>query len=136
MPRDSFPVKKVWPEIADAWDDSFWDYITNDKIEFLRLKVAPLLRFAANVDVAAETFTSKVERLKLQLLRGKPSPATLTSVAEDVSRLPDFIATRGYITISEDGQQVYVAEYRKRIEERILQIVANHPTLEAIRQGE
>jgi len=34
IPRDSFPVKKVWPEIADAWDDSFWDYIANDKIEF------------------------------------------------------------------------------------------------------
>src|SRR6266566_3820385 len=67
IPGDSFPIKKVWPEIEEAWTDSFWNYVTTDKIEFLRLKVAPLLRFAANVDVAAETFTNKVERLKLQI---------------------------------------------------------------------
>jgi hypothetical protein len=36
IPRDSFPVKKVWPEIAEAWDDLFWNYIASDKIEFLR----------------------------------------------------------------------------------------------------
>ena len=84
-------MKKVWPEIAEAWEDEFWNYITHDKIEFLRLKVAPLLRFAANVDVAAETFTNKVERLKLQILAGKPSPETMKSIAEDVSLLPEFV---------------------------------------------
>jgi type I restriction enzyme R subunit len=191
IPTDSFPVKKVLTEIEEAWSDSFWQVITRDKIEFLRLKVAPLLRFAADVDVAAEFFTNKVERLKLQLLRGQPSPDALTSIADDVSRLPDyvlqdsrcqdsvklclsqalaeanpgqltktitdlaqhmrnrrdrpsafltldlpdFIATRGYISLGEVGQQIYVEEYRKRIESRILEIVANHPTLEAIRQG-
>ena len=91
IPRDSFPVKKVWPEIADAWDDRLLELHHADKIDFLRLKVAPLLRFAANVDVAAETFTHKVERLKLQILAGKPSPETLQSIAEDVSLLPDFV---------------------------------------------
>ena len=45
------------------------------KIDFLRLHVAPLLRFAADVDVAAETFTHKVERLKLQILQAAPSAA-------------------------------------------------------------
>src|SRR5207247_6602852 len=49
--------------------------------------------------------------------------------------LPDFISARGYISLGEGGQQVYVEEYRKRIEGRILQIVENHPALEAIRQG-
>lgn len=191
IPRDSFPVKKVWPEIAEAWDDSFWNYVTSNKIEFLRLKVAPLLRFAANVDVAAETFTNKVERLKLQILAGKPSPETMKSIAEDVSLLPDFvhedprcqesiklclsqglaeaspktltkvindlafqmrnrrdrpsafltidlpdfIATRGLISIGEGGEQIHVTEYKRRIESRIREIVENHPTIEAIRCG-
>lgn len=49
--------------------------------------------------------------------------------------LPDFVAARGYISIGEGGQQVYVEEYRKRVERRILEIVEGHPTLEAIRQG-
>ena len=49
--------------------------------------------------------------------------------------LPDFIAGRGYISLGEGGEQVFVKEYRKRVESRILQIVENHPALEAIRQG-
>jgi type I restriction enzyme R subunit len=73
IPQDSFPVRKVWTEIEQAWDDSFWTLITPAKIEFLRLKVGPLLRFAANVDVAAETFSHKTERLKLQVAAGSPS---------------------------------------------------------------
>lgn len=191
IPTASFPVRKVWAEIEEAWTESFWSFFTKAKTEFLRLKVGPLLRFAADVDVAAETFTSKVERLKLQMLDGNPSPDLLTSIADDVSRLPpyvhqeerrqasiklclsqdlaaaepsqltkvirdladqmknrrerpsaflkldlpDFVAIRGYITIGEGGQQVYVEEYRKRVERRILQIVEGHPTLDAIRQG-
>lgn len=89
IPRDSFPVKKVWLQIASAWDDDFWTLITPKKLEFLRLQVAPLLRFAPDVDVAAETFTHKVERLKLQIIQASPSPQLLQSIAEDVSLLPD-----------------------------------------------
>jgi len=90
VPRDSFPVKKVWQQIEAAWTDDFWTLMTPVKLDFLRLHIAPLLRFAANVDVAAETFTHKVERLKLQILLATPSPQLLQSIAEDVSRLPDI----------------------------------------------
>jgi type I restriction enzyme R subunit len=90
IPRDSFPVKKVWLQVAPAWEDDFWTLITPTKLDFLRLHVAPLLRFAADVDVAAETFTHKVERLKLQILMGTPPPQLLQSIAEDVSLLPDI----------------------------------------------
>ena len=90
VPRDSFPVKKVWLQVAPAWEDDFWTLITSAKLDFLRLHVAPLLRFAADVDVAAETFTHKVERLKLQVLQTTPSPQLLQSIAEDVSLLPDI----------------------------------------------
>ena len=88
IPCDSFPVKKVWPQVAPAWEDDFWILLTPQKLDFLRLQIAPLLRFAAAVDVAAETFTHKVERLKLQILRSTPSPQLLQSIAEDVSLLP------------------------------------------------
>jgi type I restriction enzyme R subunit len=90
VPRESFPVKKVWLQVAPAWEDDFWTLITPAKIDFLRLHVAPLLRFAADVDVAAETFTHKVERLKLQIIQATPSPQLLQSIAEDVSLLPDI----------------------------------------------
>jgi type I restriction enzyme, R subunit len=90
VPRDSFPVKKVWLQVAQAWEDDFWTFITPSKLDFLRLHVAPLLRFAADVDVAAETFTHKVERLKLQIIQAAPSPQLLQSITEDVSLLPDI----------------------------------------------
>src|SRR5438094_10546632 len=92
IPRESFPVKKVWLQVAPAWEDDFWTLITPAKLDFLRLHVAPLLRFSGDVDVAAETFTHKVERLKLQILQATPSPQLLQSIAEDVSLLPDIAA--------------------------------------------
>jgi type I restriction enzyme R subunit len=191
IPRESFPVKKVLHEVESAWKDDFWNMMTPAKAEFLRLKVAPLLRFAAAVDVAAETFTHKCERLKLQSLSGQARPDLLTSIAEDVSLLPpdvlddagkkpsvnlalsqalaeatppqltqliadlapqmknrrnrpsaflkidlpDFIEARGIVSLGEGGKQILVEEYRQRVESRVLEIVANHPALEALRQG-
>jgi len=41
--------------------------------------------------VAAATFTNKVERLKVEILTDGAKPGTLESIAEDVSRLPDFV---------------------------------------------
>jgi type I restriction enzyme R subunit len=56
------------------------------------MKVAPLLRYVPDVDVFAETFAHKAERLKLHLVRaGSPSADLLQSIAEDVSRLPGFV---------------------------------------------
>ena len=192
IPRESFPVKKVLHEVESAWKDDFWNLLTPAKAEFLRMKVAPLLRFAAEVDVAAETFTHKCERLKLQMLNSQPRPDLLTSIAEDVSLLPpdvlddaakkpsvnlalsqalaeatpqqltqliadlapemknrrnrpsaflkidlpDFIEARGIVSLGEGGKQILVEEYRQRVESRVLEIVANHPALEAIRQGQ
>jgi len=50
--------------------------------------------------------------------------------------LPDFIALSGYILLTRSGEQVYVAEYRRRVEQRILELVTNHPTIKAIQRGE
>ncbi len=190
VPRDSFPVKKVWLQVAPAWEDDFWTLVTPAKLDFLRLHVAPLLRFASDVDVASETFTHKVERLKLKILQATPSPQLLQSIAEDVSLLPDiaervrsspsvalalspglatatpaqltqiirdlapqmkkrrdrpsaflkidlpdFIATRGYISVGEGGHQVLIEEYKRRVDGRVLEIVEKHPAITALREG-
>jgi len=85
VPRASFPAKKVWLQVAPAWEDDFWTLITPAKLDFLSLHVAPLLRFAADVDVAAETFTHKVERLKLHSAADHPiSHVNLSSGIKDV----------------------------------------------------
>ena len=147
-------------------------------------EVGPHLRYAADVDVAAETFISKMERLKLARRTGKNTSDIAQSLAEDVMRLSenildkhqidlrrkcipptletasvdelneirdglaremknksnredplvidylrDFIAVRGYIMLTKRGEQMYVEEYRRLVEKRILDLVANHPTV-------
>ncbi len=192
IPTDVFAIKRVWPDIERAWEDAFWKFLTADKIAFLKLKVGPLLRFAADVDVQAATFANKIERLKLARLTNKQDDATLQSIAEDVARLPDFvandpqmaplveqclngdlasadlsdlsavgralapqmrkrrdkentflsldlkdiIASRGFISLGEGGEQIHVEEYRRRVEARAMNIIAHDPAIAAIRNGD
>jgi type I restriction enzyme, R subunit len=49
--------------------------------------------------------------------------------------LPDFIATHGYISVGEDGHQVLIEEYKRRVDARVLEIVEKHPALAALREG-
>jgi type I restriction enzyme, R subunit len=100
VPTDSFLIRKAWPDIELAWTVDFWSQLTRERLDFLRLKVAPLLRFVPDVDVAAETFTNKVERLALSMIKGAPSPDQLASIAEDVSRLPQEIRERASKTLA------------------------------------
>ncbi len=191
IPTDSFTIRKHMPEIEEAWTDAFWEYLIPSKIEFLKLKVSPHLRLVPGVDVAAATFISKVERLKLLKRTGKDTSQAIQSIAEDAAILPDFvvddpklkphvqkcipeeltnaslsdltnlrdalapqmkykrrldtfleldlvdsIAISGYILLTKSGEKMYVAEYRRLVEQRILELVAKHPTILAIQRGE
>jgi len=190
IPIDSFTIRKHMPEIEEAWTDAFWDYLIPSKIEFLKLKVAPHLRLVPGVDVAASTFISKVERLKLLKRTGREASGTIQSIVEDAQSLRDTIlsdaeikakstcvpeklvefsnnelnllrdvlspcmknkirydsfleldlldsiAVSGYILLTKSGEKMYVAEYRRLVEQRILALVANHPTIKAIQNGE
>jgi type I restriction enzyme, R subunit len=192
IPLEAFSVKRVYHEIEEAWQDAFWTYLTPSKIAFLRLQVAPLLRYVPDVDVQAATFTGKVERLKLQRLTGKNTAVTIESIREDVSRLPDFVRQnpqrqeairrclsteietadpaalsqiitllagqmrhrrdrvnpfleldlpdfmemRSYIFFYDRGQPIYVDEYRRRVEDKVLDVIASHPVIARIERGE
>jgi type I restriction enzyme R subunit len=191
VPVDSFLVRKAWPDVEQAWTADFWSQLNRERLDFLRLRVAPLLRYVPDVDVATETFTNKVERLALAMIKGAPSPEQLASIAEDVSRLPkeirersskiassklalcadlaqasraqltgiirelapemknkrradnpflvidlpDFVATAQHVIVMPNGTQVHVEEYRKRIDQRILNVAQAHLALQAVREG-
>src|SRR5205814_5770630 len=49
--------------------------------------------------------------------------------------LSDFIEMRGYILLKGGSERVYVEEYKRRVDERILESVETHPTIEAISRG-
>ena len=194
IPLESYSVQLVFrmPHVREAWEDSFWRYLTKDKITLLKNTVGPLLRYVAGVDVAATTFTHKVERLKQQIAEKKNTHSLVADIAEDLSLLPDFvfedprcqssidlafsgkldeasveqlneminvladkmkhkrkttnrileldlqdyIASGGYVVISQTGEQVYVEEYRKRVENHITQMVTSHPVVISALNGE
>lgn len=92
IPLKSFSVKKVFKEVQDAWEDEFWKYITAEKMEFLRLKVAPLLRFVPNVRPAEAFFVSKMERCGLAHLQHKDLNSQIESIREDAVLLPTTLA--------------------------------------------
>jgi type I restriction enzyme R subunit len=193
IPLDSFSVKKVLKEVRDSWDDEFYNYITPIKIEFLKLKVAPLLRFVPGVNTDEAFFTNKMEKCGLLLLQKRDNKITIESIKEDVSLLPtnlsqvsehidhvnevlsnefwknvtlskidekkvvlaplmkykrdrpslifelgldDFMETRKWVIVRKDNEKVYVEEYRKRIEERILKLASEHPTILRLKNKE
>ena len=97
IPLESFSVKKIYKEVRDAWpaeaggDNEFWNYITEEKLEFLRLKVAPILRFVPNVKAVEAFFISKMERCGLAHIQHKDLASHIQSIREDVSLLPTNI---------------------------------------------
>jgi type I restriction enzyme R subunit len=49
--------------------------------------------------------------------------------------LPDYVEMRGYILLMGGTERVYVEEYRRRVEDRILALIETNPTLQAIGRG-
>jgi type I restriction enzyme R subunit len=91
----------------------------------------------------------------LQICRSgleKATPAELNQMIDDLADmmknrrerpnsfleldLADTIASRGYITLGEGGEQIYVEEYRRRVEEKILEIIDSDPVMMAISSGQ
>jgi type I restriction enzyme R subunit len=193
IPLESYTVRRSFNEVRQAWDDEYWNYVTPEKLDFLRLKVAPLLRFARNVNQQEAFFTSKMERLGLNKIEKKDNAKVLESIKEDVSLLPvtmdiikehekliidiltdvfaksltleeiadardklapvmkykqekpslvielgldDIIEARKWVIIKEGSQKIYIEEYRKKIEEKILKIASEHPVIQKIKAGE
>jgi type I restriction enzyme R subunit len=189
VPVDSFLIQREWLRIQRAWENPIWQFILPEMLIFLRTEVSPLLRHVGDVDLAAESFTLKVERVKLdRLMQRQPDPERLASISRDVARLPedvhqltakqpsiqlalspdlavatpeqltqlitdladdmkrrreepgsfrmldlpDFMLARGTIILGPGQQPVYISEYRRRVVERIQEIVAHSPAIAAI----
>ncbi len=88
LPLDSFTVKQHLKEIRETFDDDWWKLMTANKIELLRLKVAPLLRFASAGSLAEAFFISKMERIGLQLMQQKDIANASAAIKEEVDLLP------------------------------------------------
>lgn len=193
IPLESFSIKKVFKDVKDAWQNDFWNYLTRDKIEFLKLKVAPLLRFVPGINNEEAFFINKMERAGLHFVQRKDLSTLIESVKEDISLLPtnlaqvaqhirvindvltnkfwqeadlnkidetketlapimkykqpkpslvielgldDIIESRRWVILRKDNEKVYIEEYRKRVEQKILEIAEKHPAIIKLKNGE
>lgn len=192
LPLDSFTVKKHLKEIREVFEDDWWSYITVAKTELLRMKVAPLLRFAPVGNLSQAFFVSKMERLALSVLQQKDIVAGSESVKDDIDAvyqnkreiaeiaplegllfnmlshkwwseatvkdidearekiapvikykrqtstepfelgLDDIIESRKWVVVAKGGQKLMVEEYRQKVENRIQDLAARHPTIQKL----
>ncbi len=93
IPLDSYSVRRVYhqPGIGEVWTDEYWRVLTQAKLRMLHDVIGPLLRYVGSVDVAATTFTHRVERLKLGQREGRDSSTLVTEIVDEVLRLPSFV---------------------------------------------
>lgn len=193
IPLEAFSVKKVYKEVKDAWQNDLWNYITREKIDFLKLKVAPLLRFVPGMNNEEAYFISKMERVGLNILQRKDLTTLIESIKEDISLLPtnlaqvaqhiriindiltnkfwqevnltkidetkenlapimkykqpkpslvielgldDIIESRKWVILRKDNEKVYIEEYRKRVEAKILELADKHSAIIKLKAGE
>jgi len=50
--------------------------------------------------------------------------------------LGDFIESQAYILLTSRGEEVYVEDYRRMVEQRVLDLAVAHPTIATLEQGE
>lgn len=191
LPVDSFTVKKALKEIRDVFEDVWWSYLTVNKLELLRLKVAPLLRFAPVGNLVEAFFTAKMERLSLSLLQKRDIAASADSIKADIDALyqnkalpavaplesllfamlsnkwwseatpkevdeareviapvmkykrekttepfelglDDIMESRKWVVVAKGGQKLMVEDYRQKVEQRIQDLAAKHPTVKKL----
>ena len=83
LPLNSVAVREHLRDVELARSLKIWDRVGLDPIEFLKTKVAPLLRYKQNVEPSEASFTQKCEQLSL---------AILTHNEAEIDRLKEAIA--------------------------------------------
>ena len=75
--------------------------------------------------------TQVIELLAAQMKNKRRNRSTLVELD-----LSDVMEVQEYILLNDGTEQVYVTEYRERVESTVLSVVSNHPALQAIERGE
>ncbi|MBR9855547.1 MAG: DEAD/DEAH box helicase family protein [Algicola sp.] len=90
LPQNSIVIMEAKNDMQRLSDDNFWNKLTQDKIDFLRTTVKPLLRTASNSDFKAMRFEKDVVELSLAgMEEDKDRFETLKDgLVETISELP------------------------------------------------
>ncbi|WP_258931951.1 type I restriction endonuclease subunit R [Flavobacterium oreochromis] len=95
LPKNSIVILDAQSELQRLEEDSFWNLLTPDKLDFLRLVVKPLMRTVSDVDFKAMRFEKDIVEVSLAHLceEKEKFEALKDSIIEEISELPLTIST-------------------------------------------
>ncbi|MFB9107512.1 DEAD/DEAH box helicase family protein [Flavobacterium gyeonganense] len=90
LPQNSIVILDAQAELERLKDDNFWNLLTHDKLDFLRLVIKPLLRTVSDVDFKAMRFEKDILEVSLAHLceEKEKFEALKDSIVEEISELP------------------------------------------------
>lgn len=90
LPKNSIVILDAQSELQRLEDDNFWNKLTDDKLEFLRMVVKPLMRTISDVDFKAMRFEKDILEVSLAQLNQEAEKfdALKESIVEEISELP------------------------------------------------
>ena len=101
-------VAKEEQLIRQSQTNHYWASITEEKLDELILKIAPLMKFReAIVPLAPAKFNFK-----------------------------DFVSEKEYVEFGPQHEALSVAKYRELVEQKVNELVSNNPILQKLKQGQ
>lgn len=127
LPLKSVSIREHMRDVEKALSPQLWDNIGVEPLEFLKKKIAPLMRFKQNVNYNIASFILKVERLRIAILGGNDLekkrlqkdigkaldclPRNLQVVKKKEVLLDSVLSKKFWKSISFDGTQVLLDEF-------------------------
>jgi type I restriction enzyme R subunit len=90
LPKKSVVIQDAKPDLAKVEDDTFWNHLTHDRIEFLRHTIKPLFRTVSQSDFKAMRFKKDVLETSLAHLSEETEKfdTLKENIINQVSELP------------------------------------------------
>lgn len=95
LPKNSVVILDARNDLQRLDDNNFWNYLSADKIEFLRSTVKPLMKTVSDVDFKAMRFEKDIVEVSLaHLVNEKEKFETIKeSIIEEIAELPVSVNT-------------------------------------------
>ncbi|MBI2183953.1 MAG: DEAD/DEAH box helicase family protein [Thaumarchaeota archaeon] len=93
LPRDSISVREHMRDVEKALSPEFWDRVGLDQSKFLKTRISPLMRYQKDINLNEASWTLKIEKLNLAILREDRSEIDRLKdeIGEWVNSLPTTI---------------------------------------------
>ncbi|OUD34879.1 DEAD/DEAH box helicase family protein [Flavobacterium sp. FPG59] len=107
LPKNSIVILDAQSELQRLEEDNFWNLLTSDKLDFLRLVVKPLMRTISDVDFKSMRFEKDILEVSLAHLceEKEKFEALKESIIEEISELPLTVSS-----ITKEGELVRKAQ--------------------------